>query len=74
VHTKFPNFPSTATYICILSYNTLLFFFPTFAGTYYIEYNSLLKTLIIEAFGLLPGLVIFHSFTVPHDLHNPVWD
>jgi hypothetical protein len=65
VHTKFPIFPSTATYICILSYNTLLFFFPTFAGTYYkliIDYNSLLKTLIIEALELLPGLYCDFSF------------
>lgn len=59
MHTKFPIFPSMATYIRILSYNTLLFFFPTFAGTYYnltIDYNSLLKTFIIEAFELLTGL------------------
>ncbi len=59
MHTKFPIFPSTATYICILPYNTLIFFFPTFAGTYCnltIDYNSQLKTLIIEAFELLPGL------------------
>lgn len=53
MHTKFPIFPSMASYIRILSYNTLLFFFPTFAGTYY---NSLLKTFIIEALELLTGL------------------